>query len=973
VQPHYLSTLFAPRAIAMFGASDRQDSVGQVVFRNLLDGGFQGPIYAINPKHEQVQGQPAYRDLEAVGKPVDLVVVATPAHTIPGIVEACGEYGVRAMIILSAGFREIGPEGRRLEDQMLDIARSYGIRFLGPNCLGLIRPDRGLNATFGNNTATPGNLALVSQSGALCTSILDWADENDIGFSAVVSTGISTDLDFGDILDFLVTDTQTRSILLYIEGLHDARSFMSGLRAAARIKPVIVVKVGRHSEGAAASMSHTGALVGGEEAFGAAMARSGAVRVETISQMFAAAKTLSSRYQGCGRRMAILTNGGGPGVMAADHAADLGLELAQLSETTLEGLNQVLPATWSHRNPVDVIGDAPPERYSQALDLVLSDEGVDGVVVLLTPQAMTRPTEVAEAVAALADRHQKPILTSWMGGRQVEQARVLYNNARIPTFRTAEAAVESFYVLAAYQTNQQLLLQTPAISSRRHHEPDVEGARLIIESALAEGRRVLSEPESIAVLGAFGVPAVRNGIARSANEALILAESIGFPVAMKIHSPDISHKSDVSGVRLNISSANVVRSTYRELTEQIHSHLPDARIDGVVVEQMYHAPNGRELMVGLVKDPVFGPVLSFGSGGTGVEVMGDSAVALPPLNHRLAEELIQRTKVSKMLGAFRQMPAVDMEALVNVLLRVSSMACELPWLEEMDVNPLIVDDRGALAVDARIRVSFPRPSTDAYHHMSIHPYPANLVTHFQLPNGLDVTIRPIRPEDVDLERDLMHSLSDESRYFRFMRALQELTPEMLVRFTQIDYDHEMALIAVTQVDGKETELGVARYVINPDHRSCEFAMVVSDRWQRQGIGHRLMLHLMEIARDRGLKVFEGEVLSDNHKMLELLRSLDFRIAKNAEDPGISEASDLQPDLQPDLPHRLPLAPPGPGMGLVVDLGQVLEVQMRVDLRGADVGVAQQFLHGAQVSGGLQQVAGAAAAARCAGSCAGPGG
>jgi len=874
----------------MFGASDRRDSVGQVVFQNLLAGGFKGRIYAINPKHKTIQGQPAYADLAAVGKPVDLAVVATPSKTVPSIVEACGEAGVRAMIILSAGFREIGAPGRRLEDQVSATARRYGIRFLGPNCLGLIRPDCGLNATFGNNNAKPGNLALVSQSGALCTSILDWAEENDIGFSAVVSTGISADVDFGDILDYLVFDHKTSSILLYIEGLHDARRFMSGLRAASRIKPVIAVKVGRHNVGAEASMSHTGALVGGDEAFSAALARSGVLRALTITQLFAAARTLSSRYRGCGGRLVIVTNGGGPGVMAADHAADLGLELAQLGESTIKELDKVMPPTWSRRNPVDVIGDAPPERYRAAVELCLKDPAVDGALVILTPQAMTRPLEVAETLIALADEHEKPLVTSWMGGKQVNAARQAFVNARIPTFSTPEVAVESFYCLADYQKNQQLLLQTPAKSSRRYEEADVEAARLIIESALAEQRHVLSEPESMALLGAFHIPTVRNAIARTPNEALVVAASIGFPVAMKVHSPDITHKMDAGGVRLNVNSAQVVRGAYRELIEDVQKNRPEARIEGVTVEKMYRSANGREAMIGVVSDPVFGPLISFGSGGTAVEVMGDSAVALPPLNHQLARELIERTKVAKMLGQFRHLPPADVDALVEALLRVSTMTCELPWLREMDINPLIVDENGVVAVDARIRVGYPRPSTDPYHHIAIHPYPANLISRFQLPDGVDVTVRPIRPEDTELVQDFMRNLSEEAKYFRFMRSMQELTLEMLIRFTQIDYDYEMALIATTQTRGKEHELGVARYVINPDKQSCEFALVVSDRWQRKGIAHRLMYLLMDVARNRGLEVMEGEVLSNNSKMLDLVRSLGFRITSTPDDTSIKHVS-----------------------------------------------------------------------------------
>ncbi|MET0070799.1 MAG: bifunctional acetate--CoA ligase family protein/GNAT family N-acetyltransferase [Candidatus Thiodiazotropha sp.] len=888
MQSHYLTPLFSPKSIAMFGASDRKNSVGEVVFRNLKSAGFKGEIYPINLKHDKVQGVKAYKSIEAVGKAVDLAVVATPAQTIPAIVQACGEHGVKAMIVLSAGFRETGATGRRLEDKIVELAKEYGIRFIGPNCLGLIRPDQGINITFGNNNATAGNLALVSQSGAICTAILDWAEVNEVGFSTVISTGIGADLDFGDYLDYLVSDPRTDSILLYVEGIKNARRFMSGLRAAARIKPVIVLKVGRHAAGAEASMSHTGALVGSDETFEAALSRSGVLRVETVSQLFSAAKALSSRYRVYGDRLAIITNGGGPGVMAADRASDLNIELAAFNDDTIEKLNKALPDVWSHGNPVDIIGDAPPERYRAAIDTCLNDPGVDGTIVILTPQAMTEPEEVAKALIGLADHHKKPILTSWMGGTQVESARKLFNNAKLPTFRTLENAVDAFSYLSSYQKNQRLLLQTPAKSSRRHIEPDTEGARLIIESALSEQRKVLSEPESFALLGAFRINAVRNGIARSANEALILAESIGFPVAMKIYSPDISHKSDAGGIRLNINNAQVVRSTYRDLIEQVKESRPEARIEGVTVEQMYQSPNGRELLIGIVRDPVFGPVISFGSGGTAVEVMGDSAIALPPLNRRLASDLIDRTKAAKLLGQFRHMPPSNREALIDVLLRVSTMACELPWIQEMDINPLIVDDMDAVAVDARIRVDFPRPSTDPYNHLAIHPYPVNLVNRTQLPNGTNIVIRPIRPEDADLEQNFTRQLSDEAKYFRFMSSIQELTPEMLTRFTQIDYHNEMALIAVTEEGDHEIELGVARYVTNPDRKSCEFALVVSDQWQRQGIGHKLMHQLMEVARDRGLEKMEGEVLSNNFKMLDLMKSLYFSITTSPDDSSIKQ-------------------------------------------------------------------------------------
>jgi len=859
---HYLTALVTPESIALYGASDRINSVGGVVFRNLLTSGFKGRIYAINPKRDEVQGEKAFSSLDDIEETVDLAVVATPARSIPGIVEACGERGVKMMLILSAGFRETGAEGRRLEGRVTQLARRYGIRLMGPNCLGIIRPEKGLNITFGNNNAKPGNLAFVSQSGAICTAILDWAEKNDIGFSTVVSTGIAADLDFGDYLDYLVSDPSTKAILLYIEGINNSRRFMSSLRAAARVKPVIALKVGRHAAGAEASMSHTGALVGSDETFSAALSRSGVLRVDTIGQLFAAAKVLSSsQYSGAAERLVIITNGGGPGVMAADRATDQGIELSSLSAETVAALDKVL--------------DAPPERYQQAVDICLEDPGVDGAIVILTPQAMTRPTEVAEAVIESARKSSKPIMTSWMGGAQVEGARKLFNNARIPDFRTLENAVDAFSYLARYNRNQRLLLQTPARLTSGQKPPDSDGARLIIEAVLTEQRQVLTEVESMAVLNAFRIPTVRNAVAHSATEALVSAESIGFPIAMKVLSTDISHKSDAGGVRLNINSAQEVRGTYRHLIDQVTQNVPDAKISGVTIEQMYRSSNGRELMIGIIRDPVFGPVISFGSGGTNVEIMGDSAISLPPLNRRLAVDLINRTKVSKLLAEFRHMPAVDMDKLIDVLLNVSSMACELPWIQEMDINPLIMDEKGIMAVDARIVVKYPKPSTDPYHHLAIHPYPAHLVRKVQLNDGTDIVVRPIRPEDAEIEAKFVRELSKESKYFRFMSSLRELSQEMLVRFTQIDYHNEMALIAVIQNGASEEQIGVARYVTNLDKTSCEFALAVSDRWQNRGIARKLMRSLMGVARDRDLEKMEGTVLSNNSKMLELMTSLDF--------------------------------------------------------------------------------------------------
>ncbi|HEU0187357.1 MAG TPA: GNAT family N-acetyltransferase, partial [Gallionellaceae bacterium] len=570
-------------------------------------------------------------------------------------------------------------------------------------------------------------------------------------------------------------------------------------------------------------------------------------------------------------------------------AADLGLEMATLSDATLAALNEVLPASWSHGNPVDIIGDAQADRYHHAVKACLEDANVDGVLTILTPQAMTRPLEAAEAVIALAGQYSKPLLTCWMGEGQVSSSRDAFNRAKRPHFRTPEPAVEVFSHLSAYHRNQQLLMQVPGPLSH-HLEPDVTGARLIIEGALLDRRKVLNEMESKALLSAFHIPVAQTMVAHSPGEALLLAEQLGFPVAMKVNSRDITHKTDAGGVMLNLANAAAVRAAYHQMMENVQRNRPEAHMDGVSIEPMVVKPNGRELMVGVTSDPVFGPVIVFGAGGTTVEVMGDRAVALPPLNTFLVKDLVKGTHVAKMLGAFRHMPPAHMEALESVLLRVSEMACELPMLLEMDINPLIVDESGALAADARVVVTLRQPSADRYAHMAIYPYPTHLISGWQLADGTDITIRPIRPEDARIEQAFVRGLSEESRYFRFMNGVQELSQSMLVRFTQIDYSREMALIAVHEEQGEEVELGVARFAINPDAESCEFALVIADNMHSKGLGQRLMTALMDAARSKGLKVMQGEVLANNDSMLKLMDRLGFGVSTSAEDASIKLVS-----------------------------------------------------------------------------------
>lgn len=875
--PHYLDRLFAPRSVAVFGATERPEAVGEIVLRNLRAGGFRGAIHPINPKYVTVQGLTCHATLADAGAPVDLAVIATPAATVPAIIDQCGTAGVRAAVVLSAGFGETGEPGRTLEQQLRATAQARGVRLVGPNCLGIMVPRVGLNATFSNNQAPPGQLALVSQSGALCTAILDWAQARGIGFSAVVSLGNAIDVDFGDLLGYLALDAPTRGILLYIESVRDARNFMSGLRAAARLKPVVAIKAGRHGEGAHAAMSHTGALVGGDDVFDAALRRAGAVRAFTVQQMFSAAEILAGGSHAQGNRLAIVTNGGGPGVMAADRAAEQGVALARLSDTTVNGLAQQLGARWSRGNPIDLLGDAGPDLYRAAVAGCLADPAVDGVLAMLTPQAMTHPREAAEAVITATAAASKPVLACWMGDTQVEAARALFARHRIPQFETPEEAVEAFSYLASHHHNQQLLLQVPAPLSY-HEPPDLARARGLVQAALAQGRDTLTETEAKALLEAFHIPVIPTIAARDADAAVAAAERLGYPVALKIDSPDITHKTDVGGVRLDIAGVAELRAACADLFESVRRQRPDATLHGVTAEPMARNPNTRELLVGVVADPVFGPAISCGAGGTLVEVLHDRAVALPPLNDFIASEMIAGTRVSRLLREFRGMKPAKLSALVTVLRRVSDLVCALPELRELDINPLVIDDRGVLALDARARIAPAVPGARPYAHMAIHPYPVELSQSYSLPDGTDVTLRPIRPEDAHIEQEFVRGLSPQAKYLRFMQSLQELTPAMLMRFTQIDYDLEMALIAVVSQGGQEREVAVARYVVNPDHRSCEFAIVVSDAWHRKGIGHRLMQRLIEIARARGLESMEGEVLAQNTEMLALAEALGFDVS-----------------------------------------------------------------------------------------------
>lgn len=884
--PHQLSALFDPQSIAVVGASERAESVGGRVFQNLVAADFAGDLIPVNPKHSKLFGRDCYRSLRDMPLPVDLAIIVSPARTVKGVFEDCVVAGVHNVVVVTAGFGETGAAGRAVERDLLDLARRNGIRFIGPNCVGLVRPWRGMNASFLRTSTPPGKLALVSQSGALCSAIADWAEPNHLGFSALVSLGNSTDIGFGDALSFLSSDPKTEAILLYVEGIRNARSFISEMRAAVRTKPVIVLKGGRHHKSSAAASTHTGALVGSNAAFDAALERVGAVRAMTFGQLFAAAEMLSAHRRVGGNRLCIITNGGGAGVLAADRAEELGIDIVPPSEATKKALDAFLPGYWSHANPVDILGDASPETYAKAISTCLDDPDFDGVLVMLTPQAMTDASGVANRlVEAAKKKPRKPVLGCWMGQTSVAAAREAMSSVGIPEFTTPERAVEAFSYLARHHLNQRLSLETPGPGTYTEGQ-DLAGAHLIIDNALDEGRSMLSDIESKAVLRAFGIPVGTTLEAATAAKALTAAQTVGFPVVLKINSPQITHKSDVGGVKTNLMSPADIRPAFDEIVETARAAMPEADILGVTVETMAATEHARELLVGVSRDPVFGPTIVFGAGGTMVEVLHDSAVALPPLTTVLAERLIDRTRVSQLLRAFRSRPPVDRQAIVEILLRVSNIVTELPQVTELDINPLFAGPGGVVAVDARIAIERPSNLCGPYDHLAIAPYPRNLVEHGFLHDGTPLTIRPIRPEDAESEQEFVRDLSPEARHSRFLQAIKELTPKMLARFTQIDYHREMALVAVIERGGEARQIGVARYFVNPDGRSCEFAVVVSDEVRRQGIGSKLMKSLINAARVHGLSSMQGIVLANNKPMLQLMSNLGFRISPLPDDRSV---------------------------------------------------------------------------------------
>lgn len=869
-----LDRLLEPASVAVIGASDRPGSVGATVWRNLRAGQFSGPIYAVNLKHATLDAQPVFARPADLPQPPDLAVLCTPAGTIAGLIAELGRLGTRAAIVMTAGLTNAQKQAA------LDAARPYVLRVLGPNCLGLLTPHLGLNASFAHTDALPGDVAFVSQSGALVTAVLDWTKTRRIGFSHMISLGEHADVDFGDLLDHLASDARTRSILLYIESIEAPRKFMSAARAAARNKPVIVVKAGRAGNGVQAAASHTGALAGSDVVIDAAIRRAGMLRVDTLQDLFMAAETLARFGSNRDDSLTLMTNGGGAGVLAADAAALAGVPLRELSERTRGALDAVLPPTWSRANPIDIIGDAPVRRYTDTLQALLADRDNGAVLFLHAPTAIVRSDEIARACAPLVREAAGRVMACWLGDAAVADARRIFEEAGVADYATPEEAVRAFAMLATYRRNQALLLEAPTASE--NGPPDIAAARATIDAVLASGRDMLDEFEAKALLKAYGIPTVATvAVGSSPSEATRAAREIGYPVALKILSPDISHKTDVGGVCLNLRDDGELERAAQEMVARVRIAQPNARVAGFTVQAMASRPFAQELIVGASVDPVFGPVLLFGQGGTAVEVIADRAVALPPLNRVLAKELVSRTKVSRLLAGYRDHPPTKIDAICDVLIALSQMLADLPELAELDINPLWADHDGVIALDARVRVS--REARAGAAHFAITPYPAELVRTV-IWQGESVVIRPIRPEDEPQHRAFVEQLQPDDLRLRFFSVRRQLPRSELARLTQIDYAREMAFIAVrTLADGSAQTLGVARAVTDPDNVDAEFAVIVRSDLKGRGLGHLLMGTLVDFTRRRGTQRLVGLVLRENLPMRNLALSQGFELDEAGSD------------------------------------------------------------------------------------------
>lgn len=872
----HLDSLLDPRSVALIGASKRPASVGATVWRNLREGGFRGALLPVNPKLDELDGVPVAPSVAALAAVPDLAIVCTPPPTVPALIEQLGARGTRAAIVVTAGLDAAHKQA------MLDASRRHLLRVLGPNCLGLLAPHIGLNASFAHTGAAPGALAFVSQSGALVTAMLDWARGRGVGFSQFVSLGEHADVDFGDLLDYLASDAQTRAILLYVEAIEAPRKFMSAARAAARNKPVLVVKAGRTAQGQRAAASHTGALAGSDLVFDAAIRRAGMLRVDTLQELFIAAETLSHvphqrPDDEAPARITLLTNGGGAGVLAADAAAAAGLELAPLQPPTLARLDAVLPPNWSHGNPVDIIGDAPVERYVKTLDALLDDAASGTVLFMHAPTAIVPSERIAQALLPAAARAKGRLVSGWLGGAAVAAARRTFHDAGVPTYDTPEDAVRALAMLATYRRNQQQLMQAPPTHAART-PIELAAVRAIVDAALGGGREMLSEPAARQLLAHCGIAAVPAIVVPADPDAAAdAAARVGFPAVLKILSPQISHKSDVSGVALALADAEETRRAAAAMCARVQRLRPDAVVDGFTVQPMVRRPHARELIVGSHVDALFGPVILFGAGGTAVEVVADRAVALPPLNEPLAAALVERTRVARLLAPWRDVPGADLGAVHAVLVQLSQLLADEPRIAEIDINPLLADEHGVLALDARVRVSAAAPGGAA--HFAIRPYPSELVEQLAWQDRA-LTLRPIRPEDEAQHLEFLSRLEPVDIRMRVFYSRRSIERSELARLTQIDYEREMAFVAVAPVPAggaPDETLGVVRATADPDNAEAEFGVIVRSDLKGGGLGALLMRKLIAYQRARGTRWLVGTVLAENLRMLDLARELGFAL------------------------------------------------------------------------------------------------
>ena len=876
----YLDKIFNPKSVAVVGASDEEGSVGCALMKNLLESGFEGEVFPVNIRKKEILGVKAYQSVLQLPKTVDLAVIATPAKTVPEVVEQCGKAGIKGLIIISAGFKEIGPEGKALEDKILEIKQKYDLRIIGPNCLGIIRPNIRLNATFINKMPRPGNVAFISQSGALGTAILDWAVHENIGFSYFVSVGSMIDVDFGDLIDYFGTDPKTRSILMYVEGITNARKFMSAARHFARTKPIIIVKAGKYGESARAAASHTGSLTGEDDVYEAAFKRAGIVRVEEIADLFNCAEVLGMQPLPRGPNLAIITNAGGPGVMATDAIIGMGGKLAKLSPQTMDYLNSVLPPYWSHGNPVDILGDARADRYKAVLDAVLNDENVDGILIIYTAQAVADPVEIAKSIVELIKnkgQRGKTILTSFMGKKDVEEANLILNANEIPTFSTPEQAVKTYLYMYKYKRNLELLYETP-----EELPVDVSPPKLpimaILRNAAIENREVLTEFEAKKILEFYNIPVVKTYVARDEDEAVAIASRIGYPVVLKILSPQIIHKTDAGGVALDLKSEDEVREAFRTIIKNAKRYNPNAEILGVTVQPMIKK-RGVEVILGSKKDIVFGPVIMFGMGGVGVELFKDYSVGLPPLNQTLARRMMEETKVYQLLKGFRGMPPANIKRLEEVMVLFSHLLIDFPQVKEVDINPLVVDEKDVIAIDARIIIDkeLVFKKVEPHQHLVISPYPKKYETLWKMRDGRTVLLRPIKPEDEPLWLEMFQNCSEESIRYKLFQTLKHMPHEVRVRYCNIDYDREIAIVAELTENGKRKIIGTARVSIDPDGKSGELAFLVADPWQGLGLGTKLVDYVVEICKERGLETVYAFMVPDNLKAIELMKKFGFTL------------------------------------------------------------------------------------------------